>query len=415
MADKRRIYKTSDWSIWTESPSSLNNFVLDVSKLNGSDVLGSAENTIKNINAEIVSITISDGGDMEQGIFTPINPMSMIAVLNVKNFVYPEIKNYYIGKNIWAMLKNAQTYSDPVYGLNTPMFTGVISSFDVSVEPGEDFATIIVQAVSKTENYLNTQITINKSIGNSRSENLTSSVLDSPYDFGVISFDDYWTWGTVETETRTLGEWLQDFSAASTKTIFNSDDQLVVTGTGPGGNWNYEYLNAIRLLPLYEDAQSSYVDNQIIGMEYGWHNSPSPSSVSLSTFPDALDEIIEVKINPDPNLTINQTIYTSQHDVNGLSEITNIANELVSYSESFSIKSFRSIVAKDNEYLWWAEQNGGFSNKHFIRVRDINYTRNTIYIYSDNNKVEGLFVICGRTMEINSDNWTNTYQLWKWK
>jgi hypothetical protein len=76
MAVRTQTYETTDWQIWTYVPVA-GSFVLDFSKLNGSDTLGATEGSIQVQDVEITSLTINEGSPVSQGIFTEITPASM--------------------------------------------------------------------------------------------------------------------------------------------------------------------------------------------------------------------------------------------------------------------------------------------------------------------------------------------------
>jgi len=407
MANKTRTYKPTDWSLWVDSPDD-GTFVLDVSLLDGPDVLGTTAGSMRKIDAEISQITLREGGDSSYDIIYSPTPPSLTATLSVKNFVVQDIRNYFIGKTIWLTLKNEQTYADPVYGTNTPYFFGIIRDFQVTVTPGSDFSVIELSASSKITDWLNTMVTVNKTLGLNKATLIDTASNALGMDIKLI---DAYSFGLTEAETKTLGDWSYDVlldGAGQTLPTTYYNPNPTVNGANYDFNWQERYL----FVPFPSNLPPGFPTDKITSIEFGWHNNSSPTSVKLT---DTYDDSIVVSVSESLSTTQKQIGLESIVDVNGSTNMTTMANVLVSYDKRYlpislttiNVESNQNITFEDKIISTWhywtnpiASQNS-YSIAQRIELSLPEFGVGTIYP-----------VITGRTIEIDTERWTTTYDLW---
>lgn len=404
---KSRTYKSSDWSLWIDSPQSATDFVLDVSTLNGTDTLAASTSSIKKIDAEINQITLVDGTNPTNDVLYPIIPPQLTASLSVKNFELDYIRNFYIGKSIWLMLKNEQTYVDPIYGTNTVYFMGRITDFDVSINPGEDFSTVTLSASSIIGDYLNQLVTITQIVGQPLGAALSDKLVGTYFADADIFYG--YGFGTAGVVTKTFGEWFEDLLLQGAGKIVSG----VSYGNGfipNGANYDLVWTEHLDIDKYYIAPDSSSGIRNIIGIELGWNNSNSPTIVVLTDINDPNKQVIyETSIS-----SVDKEIsFEAETDINLLSDMNLIAQNIATKSKRLLPTSVTVLNYENNQKIDYLEDSfGGWS--YWLRpINDALIVGDTISFNS------GLLnipyyqpIITGRTINIDTERWTTTYDLW---
>ena len=212
MADLSKTYNSSDWKLYVYVPEE-GAFTLDFSQLDGPDVLGITGGSLQPIDAQIANITLTEGSQISEGLFSTISPATLNAELVIENFTASDANKFFVGAECSLFLTNpTPTYTYPVGGYTffrdnlTMFFYGFIDSFMVNFEPGSNFASISISALSNASRDLNTLIGVEKNtttpkntlIANTGVGTWTGADLDN-YNFGVTDF-----------EEKSLGDFLAD-------------------------------------------------------------------------------------------------------------------------------------------------------------------------------------------------------------
>ena len=206
MPNRTQTYLTSDWKIWTYQPTSTG-FVLNVSKLDGPDVLGNSGTefgTLQPLDCLITNLTINEGTSIDIFSVPSVSPPTLTATFIVDSFTNNELRNYYVGKRVFITHKNAQTFVDAAWGTNSVYFEGVIQDIQVACLPGEQFTSVTISAVSGHQNVFNTQVTITKDVAVNKGDLLDLYASPNPYYQISYGFSPYY-WANNDTETKTVG------------------------------------------------------------------------------------------------------------------------------------------------------------------------------------------------------------------
>jgi hypothetical protein len=397
MATTSRTYNASDWSIWTYVPEP-GAFLLDFSQLNGPDVLGTTGGSMQILDADISSVTLISGSEVDQGIFLPITPMIMQASLSVKNFTATDANKFYVGTDIWLTLDNESGYSEPNFGLTTPFFIGRIRDFNVDVRPGEDFATINLSCSSDLEDDLNTLVpvftttTLSKTLQviNYASE---AGIRLSPINFQSSAYSIY-NFATTRTEVKSYGDWLQD--------IYTCDMTMGYDSVTPEiGPWLW---GANAALSTVGTPVKTFGDEDISDVVFGWSGVGSPTGVNLTNYFNS-DLVYQFGGSSNSqNFTYSATI-----DVKDINEMSAVGKKMLSMNKAFRPIEVATETARTYQQITFDDRYGVFYYPtNLAQVGD------TVAIDLPDQGFSNVpMLVTGRIMEITPDTWTTTYNLWK--
>jgi hypothetical protein len=401
MTDQTRIYQTSDWKVWTETPAS-GAFVLDVSKLNGPDLLGSSASTpYRQLDVGISSITISDGCTMEW-----LDPSIGFPTASV-SFLYEEydlqiLKELFLGKRIAITLANAQTTADVVWGFNTPIFLGLIDNVAIDLVPGQDLVNVSLTASTYNAQYLNFQQPFSKLIGSDKGSAL-DALLDAP-NFRCSLSSNY-LYGKTENVEDTIGSYLLDLMQTNTMPpsyfayiAYNSSGSLTA----------YAYDNALQIntTTAAKTYGQTYDSSMMFDIELGWNGLNAPTSIELTK---STNTSVVYKYSDDT--ATNQTFFNASLDVYDLGELTSIAQTMLSFEKEFVPIRISTITARNNQELIFDQNTFGTA---WIYPKYLDFTGAWITLelpeYGFDSKE---MRITGRTIEVTPETFTTTYDLWK--
>jgi hypothetical protein len=397
MADRTRIYKSTDWSIWTYVPEP-GSFILDFSDLDGTDVLGTTGGGLEQLDAQIGNISLVEGGQVTNGTFLDLTPNQLSAEIIIRDFTAADANKYLVGTSIALTLKNEASIDNPIFGFNTPYFLGRIRSFSVNVLPGEDFATVSINATSKLEDDLNVLMGVEKSTVFSKNgvlfpylENLgINSRATTTYRFANNEF-----------EEKTVGEWLGE--------MITTSGDIPIDGLEPDidGLW-IEMLQS-RIPYSYYAAERFFDETEISQAILDWDGAGSPTGVSLTLYSDSEIQYFYGATSQNSNGVFN---YSYTADVQDLTELIEVGQSILNRSPKIfgpveitheTAREYQEITFVSNPvdyYYYWPNNCGKVGETLSIDLPSQGFT---------NFKTK----ITGRTIEITPDNWITTYNLWK--
>jgi hypothetical protein len=397
MATTSRTYNASDWSIWTYVPEP-GAFLLDFSQLNGPDVLGTTGGSMQIVDADIASVSLTSGSEVDQGIFLPITPMIMQASLSIKNFTATDANKFYVGTDLWLTLDNESGYSDPDFGSTTPFFIGRIRDFSVDVMPGEDFATINLSCSSDLEDDLNTLIAV--TTGTTLSKTLwvvnyasEAGIRLSPINFQSSAYSVY-NFATSRREVKSYGDWLQDIYICDMTMGYDS----VTPEIGP---WLW---GANAALSIVGTPVKTFGDEDISDVVFGWSGVGSPTGVNLTNYFD--NELVYQfgGSSNSQNFTYSATI-----DVKDITQMAAVGQKMLSMNKAFRPVEVATETARTYQEITFDDRYGVFYYPtNLAQVGD------TVAIDLPDQGFSNVpMLVTGRIMEITPDTWTTTYNLWK--
>lgn len=417
MAIRTQTYLTEDWKIWTYVPES-NSFVLDFSKLNGTDTLGYANGSMVVSDSQVTGINLNEGGVVTSAIFTDVAPASISISLIIKNFSSYMARNYLVGTAIWVTYKNAEDIPDNNFSLNTPIFIGRIRSFNVDIQPGSDFASVTIEATSDTEDDLNVLMSILKDNIVYKTEAIAASAttlgIDTSFYPSTLHFG-----GTAVGvyETKTYGEWLADLVLCNLDVV--RDD---VTATGvfyTSLTRQYNYSNGIKTTTSNGSAitsKATFDENIITDVELNWDGAGAPTGVTLTN--DYNNTIVYQYGSTSSSSTGGAFNFAATVDVKDITEMTSVGQRMISYGREFAPVSVAVKLATNyqdidfaNEYL--LDQGSTYREAwlypaNLLRIGDVAEITVSAYGFTDYRAI-----ITGRTITVTPDDWTVTYNLWK--
>jgi hypothetical protein len=406
MADVTKTYLTEDWKIWTYKPVD-DRFVLDLDKLNDADhPLSATEGTIAKIDALIAGITINEGGQIEQGIFSSLEPASMTVEMSIKNFVTDDARKFFIGSEIWATHANGATVSNTYNGLgkNSIYFMGRIRSFNVDIQPGADFSTVSIFATSRTEDDVNTLITITKDT-TSQKKNL---ITDAAYNQAGISLTatalDY-NFANTATETKSFGEWVTDLNICDLDVIY---DQPYADPSQAANNTVWRQ-RVIAKENFWAGIYWGFSNDDIIDAQLDYSGASAPTGVTLTNY---ANNALVYQYGTGATSGTGSFNYSNTIDVKDITQMQTIGQKMISMTQSFRPISITTKTATNYQDITYREFDQLSNSRWFYPVNLVNV--GSVNIISFNNLSENVTcIVTGRTLEITPDDWTTTYQLWK--
>ena len=415
MPTRTQTYSVDDWQLWTYVPVA-GRFVLDFSKLNGADTLGSVDGSMQIQDAQIASVSVYEGSGINQGIFTEPQPASMNCSIIVQNFTSTVSKNYYLGAPIWLTLKNAETYNDSVFLKNTPIFMGRIRSFNVQLQPGSNIATITLEATSETQDDLNVLLTILKdnivyktvAISDAATANdIPNLFKSSNLHFGGTALGAY--------ETKTYGEYVRDMVLGD---LYVCRDDVTPTEVIWGAtSRTYKYNTGIKTTDNKIDALPLYTfdKDNISNLVLDWDGLSAPTGVSLTSYFDP-SVIYQYGISAASSSGANN--FSATLDVKDIGELTSVGQLMVFYNKTFAPISFTTTVAQNYQNVTCREDtivDTGLTNRSawlypekLLRIGDVAQVNMPTYGFTNYQAL-----VVGRTIEISNEYVQTTYNLWK--
>jgi hypothetical protein len=410
MATKSRIYKSTDWQIWTYVPEP-NSFILDFSKLNSVDTLGLTTGSVIPLDAKISEISITNGSEISNGIFSDIQPGSLNATLVIDDFDISISKKFLLNQDIWVTYKNAQSWDDPIFGKNTPAFMGKIRSSSISVDPKSQITTVDITATTVTEDNLNYQLRITKSF--SYKQSLIRNACESVgINFAPKFFGGQMkTFADTKTEVKTLGEWLADCSITDMVIIY---DIIEATAGIPGElRWepfietNFNYIDSPFGYPITPVTEINLIDLQM-----DWSGAGSPTGVTLTNYSNP--DLVFQFGSSATDLTSGAFNYSGTVDVKDINEMVTLKNEMLSMFKTFAPISITTQIATNYQDIVFDDDYFYNVPGYYLAPKGLVKIGFPVSIdlpsYGINNQK---MMVTGRTMNITPDNWTVTYQLWK--
>lgn len=229
MAERTRVYKSTDWQVWFYEPVA-NKFRLDFSVLNGPDVLSATDGSMAATSYGIAEIFIRNNGPLDNGVVGIPTGSTASIVLKTDSVTKNSMKEFYQGKKVVITLKNEETTrTHAIYGQNTPMFTGFITTASLSYQPNNYEHEIVIEAQDALQYVLNTLQTITKANGSFTDtidgiyalkgfklmpdDALNVNYVPQPESMSLPSNPQNAMWETNgSTETQSIGSWLENLS-----------------------------------------------------------------------------------------------------------------------------------------------------------------------------------------------------------
>jgi hypothetical protein len=373
-------------------------FLLDFSQLNGPDVLGTTGGSMQIVDADIASVSLTSGSDVDQGIFVPITPMTMQVSLSIKNFTATDANKFYVGTDIWLTLDNESGYSEPNFGLTTPFFIGRIRDFSVDVMPGQDFATINLSCSSDLEDDLNTLVPVFTTTTLSKTLQVVNDASEagirlSPINFQSSAYSIY-NFATTRTEVKSYGDWLQDIYTCDMTMGFDS-----VTPFSSIWLWG-----ANAALSTVGTPVKTFGDEDISNVIFGWSGAGSPTGVNLTNYFDS-----ELVYQFGGSSNSQNFTYSATIDVKDITQMAAVGQKMLSMNKAFRPIEVATETARTYQEITFDDRYGVFYYpNNFAQVGD------TVAIDLPDQGFSNVpMLVTGRTIEITPDNWTTTYNLWK--
>jgi hypothetical protein len=427
MADRTRIYKSTDWQVWTYVPEP-DSFILNKSKLDV-DSLGSAGGTMTPNTSKITNINISEGGSVNSGLFTSIESASLSLGLNIKNYSVVESEKYYIGSPIWVTLKNEETVPEKRYGLNTPIFVGKITAFNAPVIPGEDFTEVTIQASSNTADMLNMLLSVKKGTVEDKFYYLDEAAyVQYPpvfyenketqptyfVDFRFCEASRLYNFANSNTESKTIGEWLTDYN--------NCELWVATDSTKPdrlrfrdGSSSFVDYVTGPQLSPFFPaeiEVKNTYDSSDIYSCVLDWSGANSPTGVNLSL---ASDDSVSYQFGTTQNnLSSSAFLYTGTLDVKDIDQLQQIGQNMLSVLAEYTATEISVEIARPGREIIFKDLGQLGTPNIFLEPKNLAYAGNQIKIdLPDFGISNQIMIITGRQIEVTPETFNVTYNLWK--
>jgi hypothetical protein len=407
------IYKSSDWKLWTYQPQP-GSFVLDFSQLNGPDVLGNSTDGLAVSSYEVSELTISSGGTMDFGVIHSMNPEIAQIVVNVRNFTTDVINDFYVGTKIAISVDNPSGFANPY----TYFFSGVIDSAVVDVLPGQDFSTINISARSYSSLQLNTDIALTKNETDTKGFLISNAVANAG-SFVSIEFSPLNFKGTAR-ESKSLGEWLTDLALCGFMQMRDTVRPYFVQqpNISDPTTWTIEWSDWIEMFIAKETSIFAYTEtltgNEITGLQLDWSGAGSPTGVTLTNYTDSEIVYQYGSTTADAGGAVS---YNATVDVKNLTQMTAIGQQLLAMNKAFQPIQITTTTAVNNQEIDWkiidVSGVGSFIPTPLYPQKIYNIGE-TIFIDMPEYGVNEVpLLITGREINVDPDNWTTTYTLWK--
>lgn len=407
-----RTYLATDWKLWTYQPQP-GSFVLDFSQLNGTDVLGDGSDGLAVSSYDVAGVSISEGGDMTDGVVHSLSPTTATITVNVKDFTTSMMNDFYVGTGIFLALTNPSGY----FNSYSWMFYGRIDSASVSVIPGEDYSTITISATAFSANQLNTDIGITKDETTAKST-LISTAATSVGTSMALDTSAYNYKGTA-TEGKSVGEWLADLALCDFMQLRDAPTATYVDQVtyGNPATWRVTWGYGIRMAITKTVGTSAGTldDTMISDVQFDWSGAGSPTGVNLTNYTDSS---IVYQYGSTQSAAGGAVSYSATVDVKNITQMTAIGTQLLAM-----VKAFKPIVVTVDT----ATNNQTLNYKNITAPGSVDATvtfnayPENLYQIGDTVTIDlpdfGVdaedMIVIGRNIEVTPDNWTTTYTLWK--
>jgi len=409
MTTTSRTYLATDWQIWTYAPVA-GKFRLDFSALNGSDVLGAVGDVggMAVLDLDINAIYINDGERPIQSVFGQISPGAASISASYTGWSESLVKDLYPGKYIAITLKNESAVDVDVYGRNSVYFLGTIATSNYQVDPINLVTTFDIQCEDIFSNALNQSIEVSRSTTSTKASSLNAALLANSNLFDphldiVTAGDMTVNFESATTESRSLGEWLDDFLtsyvAIPLQTYIYQSSVLDRTVT----------LQALWTQPTSgTQIDGTDITNVVMatdGADIPTSFNLSNSTVSYNYAPDN-DSILTLPIN-----------YTASLDVNGLTQVQQVADRIRTYIPELSPTEITVKTAIVNQPIVFdTGQPQSASTYYYPQNWYANGTNIDVYLdfFATGGTTPHYYTkIVGQSHEITPDYWLTTYQLLK--
>lgn len=410
MATRSRTYKPTDWQVWVYTPVS-GKFRLDFSTLDGADVLGGSTDTgsIQVLPLRINSINLQDGGQPDQSVFSSFTPGTMDLSAQLLSWDANTVKELYNGKQIFLTLKNEATNSHPTFGKNTVFFIGQISDLQINVDLINAVTNLNITATDLFSGIANVPFAIAKSTVTGKAAQL-SSAFNAAKDAGQISpyfgFSMFGLLGAVYesnvNETKSFGEWIQDYLASEVAIYFPTYFQNYGSGI-----WDVGLSLTAYTITANTKAGEVIPESLIGSMMVGQDGANVPTAFDLSN-----SSGIYSYGSTTANTLSNPQIYSATLDV-PLSFMPTIANKIREYTQNIQPLEITVRTAQTNQTITFDNARYGAGGDYFFPKY---YWRNGQEVKTAPTYLGGTTFyhqIVGTSHSIDVDGWTTTYQLWK--
>lgn len=343
MATSTRTYLTSDWNLWVYTPVP-GTFRLDFSLLNGSDVLSSTNGTMAISDAEITSISISDGGELSSGSLSTFNPPMATVGIQLINFTKSMLAEYYPGKRVAVTLKNQANAagSNSTYGFNSVIFNGTITDAQLDLDPITNIAQLTLTATDYISAILNTQITLIKNTVTDKGTLLTDKINEMlstfsaeipDYSVALTALDTHY--GAAVTQIDTVGTFLDDLYISEV----GYPIYWTVENSGPAA------ADAINVISIGVNAFPSQFlyNSQITNIEIANSAASVPTNFELSATNGAILNINSTA-SSNPYNTIN---YSTQVDVLNATELLGMYNKFIAVEPTLFPTTVEVVIARN--------------------------------------------------------------------
>jgi hypothetical protein len=410
MATKSRTYLPTDWQLWVYTPVS-GKFRLDFSALDGADVLGGATDlgSVQVLPLRIGTIQLDDGQQPDQSVFSQFTPGTMALSAQLLSWDATTVKELYNGKQVFLTLKNEATNSHPTFGKNTVFFIGQIDSLDIQVDPINSITNLTITATDVSAASVNFPVAIAKSTTTGKAAQITSA-FNAARDAGQISpylsFSFYGILGSVYetnvTESKSLGDWIQDYLFSEVANFFPGYFTNYVAGV-----WDINRgLTAYTITAnskVCETIPYSMISNMAVTQDGA--NVPTAFNMTNSAATYSYGSITASTLS-------NPTIYSGQLDV-PTSFLPTIASKILQYTQNIQPTEITVRTAQAFQTITFDNARTLFGTDYFFPKY---YWRNgqevkTIPTYLGGNTY--YHQVVGTSHTITPDDWQTTYQLWK--
>jgi hypothetical protein len=411
MATTTKTYSSADWKLWTYRPQS-GSFVLDFSQLDGTDVLGDGTDGLAYLGYQIAELNISSGGSPDYAVAHSMNPTTATITINRKDFTSVIMNDFLVGSEILLSLDSPSLFSNPY----AYMFSGVIESANVLVIPGEDFSTITISARAFSSLQLNTDVGLEKD----ETTNKSTLIKNAASAIGVnveLENSAYNFKGTAD-ESKSLGEWLTDLALCDFMQMRDTYYPVFVdTNAGISPSvwfvyWNKDLRFNITKTP--GTSAGTFTENEITDVQLDWSGAGAPTGVTLTNYTDSAIVYQYGATTGDAGGAVS---YSATVDVKDLTQMTSIGQQLLAMNKSFRPIQVSTITAVNNQDLVWKDTT-------------LQSSDGTVTFYSSPNKFYDIgetitidlpefgvdevdMIVTGREINVNPDNWTTNYTLWK--
>ena len=422
MATRSRIYKSTDWQIWTYVPTP-GVLRLDFSKWNDGSKWGSTPGSIEPIDLPISEISITEDFSPSLGL-TQMNSGTANFSFEVQTFDKSVLAEFYTGKPIYITLKNEETTRlDPTFGQNTIIFSGYISSASFEYNKFNVVQTLNVTATDSMQYLLNSLLSVTKTIGafDSKTENLqtaffTTTTKDtrpiyclrdggSPFNFsGLPPANISGKYEKAGVEVNSWGYWVQD--------LINTYAGNYIVG------YPYIFVNVgSNQVETFKRFQFSGLSDVNSFSSYATMQLDKVVSVSVgNSFPDK-PSVFEISNNSGLNYSFGQSVANSTNQVISYNQVVDspqtdlepmvVAN--LSFRNWISpievtielAREYQTIVFDDKQGLKYLfpQNYAQCSDAIFLDLTSNGFESADSYLY-----------ITGRTITVTKDNALITYQ-----